>query len=296
MLKRVLCIVSIIGIVCSFSSCGLFSNSLEDYFSEWESTSDSEIIIIDVENMLYATHDEVVTEDLYEKIGPSFGSSSQYRNTLLFESDNKIYGVHSGDAISETNSATAYIFAMDLTTWQVEILYTGTYGPHTTKIYTEQYYSDGNIIIFDGVIVTKYNIKTATVENIPAEEFDFRESFSYKMLEDDKGRADGKIKITQAGGETVLSVEHMAEKNEYIESLLTLKNSKTLFGAVDPLQSFFKKAYSFNGKLYLVCEVFERDGECNALVFSYDLASEEVKFLYHSFSSDLSDIIIIPRL
>ena len=87
----------------------------------------------------------------------------------------------------------------------------------------------------------------------------------------------------------------MAQRHPYVQDLLSVGTLRNPLGKVDPLKGFFTSSYVVNGKIYLVCDVMDNDGESNGVLFSYDYENDQFVFLFHVFSNAYPDLVIIPN-
>jgi len=275
------------------------TNSMEDFFEAWQVTNDSSVAIVDDRAETITFNEKTVN---VRAILKKYYSNPDL-HTLLLKSDWKLYGIHAYNFTDEVYYETIDLYAIDLETESLEVLYTSPYCPRENADSYEKlrnvevHYSNRNIIVYDGTVVTKYNIDTSSVENLPPTELSYpKKPYTVETVNDNNGEIYWKkCKIISESGERMISVEYMAQKHEYIHKLLEFGKHKTLFGTIDPLERFFYNSYVINEKIYLVCCILDRDGERNATVFSYDYKSETFEFIYHGFSGGIPRIYLIPN-
>ena len=285
-LSKIGIFVVLTALVAFLSSCfGLLHNSMEEYFAEWEISSDSKIsIVIDEQDILHSDGESI-------KIFQSLEQYYEYplvRIQLLANVKGKIYGVYSHQVGKEPRIVELFVFEPSSDTLQV--LYRNSY-PSSTKYNT--YYDNHNVVISCDQTVLVYDIDTNEIHTIVSGDYSLPEArFQIEKRQENEQTC---FKIGCDGEERTISLAYMAERNEYVDELTRLEEHQTLLGRVDPMEDFLCKCVCVNDKLYFVCVVYDRDGECNYLIFSYDYALDEFKCIYHVFNTDPLDLYFIPR-
>lgn len=83
-----------------------------------------------------------------------------------------------------------------------------------------------------------------------------------------------------------VTLESMAEKNNYAKKLLEL-SSRKIWSGKSPTYKVFSMVRTVGDRIYLICEVLNWNGESFSIVFQYDFSSENVLYVYSIKTSDL---------
>ena len=259
---------------------------MEDFFAEWE------IEEIDTNIAIYNTHLDELT--LGEKtIDVEFLTG----DTLLCVIENNLYCFGVSYNTSGAYKNLGRIFCVNLENKEIEYLHLGQYCPNNDdNAYTpDAYYQDGNIIIFDNATTTIYNIETGKAKKLPAEAFSqvYTPKYTFEYPQNTEGsRKD--LKIIGEEGERILTLEYMAEKHEYIKRVIDFGVHNNIDGPSDPVRNFFSEGFVVKDEIYLLCNVYDRNGHSNGIVFRYNYDKDEFVYLYHSFNYGLLFGDIIP--
>lgn len=95
-----------------------------------------------------------------------------------------------------------------------------------------------------------------------------------------------KIVVTQNNKTYVLTVSDLVEKNSVAKTVFDKYNNQTINGT-RACEYFFDNIQFINGNIYIVCRVHRWDGCAYALVFSYDLQTENIEYLGGHYTNDL---------
>ncbi len=301
-MKKKLMLCAILLLISIFlNSCGLLTNSLDGFFAEWERRSDPNVAIVNQDSGTICIDGKVLALDMI--IDEYYGQSNSNIGTILAIVGDKIYGILEYISSDDNYYYNIRIYSVDIHTEQMEVLYQENVAPKNEELYrdgwgayhVEQYYSCRNIVACDGAVIITYDIDTGKVEHKPPEEFTYPVA---KYTIEDRGGVFNfdfdKIVIINGEEKRTITVEYMAERHEYVRRLLELGELKGFFGTVDPTETFFYDECVIDSKVYLTCNVLEKDGGSNGLVFSYDYEGDFFEFLYHEFVIDTPKLTVIP--
>ena len=307
-IKKGISIILLITTILSLFSCSLFSNSLEDFFSEWEPEVDRSIAIIGIEYK-----EEIFYNGEHIKFGHILEEYYGREPVLLKDSylavyNGNLYVAYKYGSNDNNYGYTIDICSINLTDLKLEVLYTGMFSPKNIpdnvfpkSTSPEIYYSNLNAYIFDGVSMTIFNLETKEIQKLEICNFEIPSTEKYRVeyLKDDKGWRDPSgIKIIGDSFERLITFDYMAQRNPYVNKLKELKTEPTYFERIFkltmPLDKFFGEAQCFDDMVYIRCCVFDEDGEENALIFSYNCSTDSFAFIYHTFSSSNPDSFVIP--
>ena len=264
----------------------LYKNGLEDFFKEWNPTVDSDVAIIDGENETFLVNGEALeSSDALEKYFSSYYSQDSlvFADGIMYVA-RRTYFKSEGEIYIEVK-----VCGINFKTGEDKIIYVENYcvdeGAPSTLYY------DGKIYICDGVKTIEIDIGTLTVEEFPADYFlSLPKKYEVRIETSENEKIiDEKVVIRHGDAERELMLSYFAENNEYIKKIVDSANDIRF-----NRNGFFQKSYVVNDKIYLFCCVLDRDGESNGILFSYDYITEEILFIYHSFSSEHSDIRVVP--
>ena len=291
MKKLICCILVITCCWLCLSSC-LLRNSMEDFFADWEPKSDPSIAIVSDRQDWIAFDDKEIT----------FPQIYSYRGVLCFL-NGKLYGVHSGYTCDdEEYHRLVEVYVYDTEADEVELLHSDKYSPidgvgSDASYFFDAFFYNRNIVLHDNEKTVSINIDTRAVEYLEADAFsNFRQLYDVKRIADTSDEAYYKqLTIVKGDEERVITVDYMANRNEYVDKLRQLEEHTTLFDTIDPLEKFFQDSFVINEKIYLVCNVFDREGERNTLIFCYDYENDSFEYLYHRFTSGQPHIYVIEK-
>lgn len=301
MCRYFLVLVLFASVIVSTVSCK-GENDLEEFFAEWEPEIDPNIAIADFYNDILTVGNKTYDLELL--------SQAQYfsPNEMIVIRDGLLYVMqtHYNREPEREYELRITIHSIDLETLEVKRRYIGEYcsieaQEQTGEIsYVKVYYSDGKIILYDKFVMTVLDIDTYIAKDYPAEEF----VYPYKYVIDNVN-GEGvqycvydRIKIASEDEERVITVDYVAQRNEYVRSLTEIEYGFPYFQK-NLMESFFgaiaTNLYTIiDDKIYLLTSFPDQDGEENVLVFSYDFPEDKFTFLHHNFSSYNSATYLIP--
>ena len=296
-IKRIM-IISILLLVFILPSC-LFVNEFEDYFSSWVPEKDENVAIVLEKNKVIIGEKTIdvahLLSEYYSSI-PDFEYEDSCKiDQILMVKNNKIYGSKSYPLKEENDHKFGIdIYTIDINTNVVEIVYSGEHFLKNEENMYEYisrnektYYSYGNIVIYDGFDYTIFNIETNETEKISPQEYEPTDC-KYDIKRIDEG-----YEITYGEEKREITFEYLLERNEYIAKLSTLEKEYN-YRDLPPLEYFWNGNYVFGDTIYFVLNVLEPDGESNALLVSYDIATDSVSYLYHYYTADVPSYRILP--
>ena len=288
-------------ILYSCTSClrGIGKNGLAEIFDAWEEENDPNIAIYDERKNLVIVNGQTIS--LQESLGKYYEHIDQ--DLIVCVKDNKIYGLHDYNFWQIERRYNVDLYSFDIAKKEFEVLYTGLFGPGDSdrpiKYLSDEtvYYNNNTIVFTEGYHLVSYKIDTGEVEELNPQDFSKpKKEYSVERIYDENGYIDFKaIIIKSETDERTISVDYMAERHPYVQDLLSIGTLRNPLGKVDPLMGFFTSSYVVNGKIYLVCDVMDNDGESNGVLFSYDYENDQFVFLFHVFSNAYPDLVIIPN-
>jgi hypothetical protein len=247
---------------------------------------DSSIAMVSLRNTLIVGENEINISDMLPAID----------YFVLYE-NGKLYGLD--DHYLENNNYKFEIFVLDVENGELEILHTENCTKPLPDIQTYEkcYYFDRNIAYYNGIDMTVYNLDTSEVRYLPVDDPTLPEQ-KYKIdrLKKDDGEIDySGLKISSKTEERIITLQYMAERNEYAKELYNLETESFLGEKIDPLKKFFYKYTIVDNRIYLICRILEKDGESNAVVFRYDFEEDNFEYIYRRFTRDTPQIQIFSR-
>ena len=297
MIKRLGFIILVLVLVISMTSCTLGSNSMKGFFDDWIIQKDSRVAIVDKRYDTISINGDVVKIDTM--LAKYF--ENPHDDVFLLLSDEKLYGVHSYNFVDEHYYETVDIYELDLGTEMIQILHTGRYCPRDESTENEMtsseiYYSNRSIILYDGTCMTVLDVDTLETTRLSANEFSRPlPKYTVESIKKDSGDVDrSRLKIVCNSEERIITIDYMAQRNEYVKKLSELEAHKGVFTTIEPMKDFFYKSFVLDNQIYFLCRVLDRDGESNALMFRYDYESEALELIYLGFSSDYPSLYLIP--
>lgn len=297
---KTLCLSLIIVLIVLLLSSCLFTNELEEYFLSWVPEKDENIAIVLDKNRVIIGEKTIDVADAlsrYYYSVPNFDYEDSCKlDQILLVKDNKIYGSKSY-SLSKEN---AYRFGIDIyaidinNTDIIEKIYSGEHFSKSEENRYEYvsrnektYYSNGDIVIYDGFDYTIINVDTKEVRKVsPCEYEPTNCKYDIKWVENG-------YEIMYGTDRREITFEYLAERNEYLASLKTLQNEYH-YRNISPLEHFWHNKYVFGDTIYFVLDVLEPDGESNALLVSYNVTTDSVAFLYHYYTADIPSCHIYP--
>ena len=141
-------------------------------------------------------------------------------------------------------------------------------------------YSNGKIYLHGKDITVVYDIDNDTVcetEGYPIGKYRWN-------IEDHKAIT---IEDTEQNIFRTVTLESMAEHNDYAKELLNLSTRK-IWSGDSPTKQIFAKVKIIDNQIYIVCEVLNWLGESFAVIFRYDISSDEIRYLS---SKKVGDIV-----
>ena len=296
-----ICALLLLFVVCiSLCSCGIGQNGLKDLFDAWEKENDSNIAIFDERKDVVIVNGENISLD--EILKPYYENTSD--ELILCVIDNKIYGLHAYNFVSNKNHETIDLYSFDVETNEFKVLYTSEFAPREKgeeKNYlsrTTACYNDGKILIYDGGSTVSYDIATGIVDELTGDDFSYQEcEYSLEFICAEDGERDYKsFKIKRENEERTITIDYMAERSPYVQELVNIGVIDSIYGDVDPLEFFIgNDSCVIDDKIYIICRVLDNDGESNGLVFSYDYDTDQFVFIDYVFSIDYPKLVIVPN-
>lgn len=299
-LMKQISILLLLSVVCIlFCSCGIGKNGLAEIFDAWEEENDPNIAIYDDRKNLVIVNGQTIS--LQESLGKYYENIDQ--DLIVCVKDNKIYGLHAYNFVHIERGYNVDLYSFDIAKQEFEVLYTGIFGPGDSDRPRKQlsdetvYYNNNTIVFTEGYHLVSYKIDTGEVEELNPQDFSKpKKEYSIERVYDENGYIDFKaIIIKSETDERTISVDYMAERHPYVQDLLNIGVLRNPLEEVDPLKSFFNDSFVVNGKIYLVCDVMDNDGESNGVLFSYDYENDQFTFIHHVFSNAYPDLVIIPN-
>ncbi len=291
-MKRLCMMIVIIFVMFVQTSCGIFQNDMKDYFGAWERSNDENIaLMLECKTLIY----EGKSIDIASILGKHYKEENFRANNVFCVVDGVLYGARVKHLWDDDSSYQEKIdiYAIDLVNDQVEIVHTKEYCPKNNGeafVYAKVYSHENKVIITDNVITTVIDVETRTEVCLDASEFESPiPTFDVKRL--DEGNVYKGYIISQNEEYRTIDLEYMASKNEYALALKSLENYST---GKSPTERFFYDHFEIGDKLYFLCDVLEKDGESNALLFSYDYQNESFDFLYHYYTNDVPGDRVYP--
>lgn len=297
-IKKIIIIIAIIIGALILPSC-LFINELEDYFSSWIPEKDENIAIVLDKNRVVVSDKTIDVADILNKFYNSL-PNFEYKDSckidpILCIKNNKIYGSKSYSLNEESDYKFGIdIYSIDINTNAIEIVYSGEHFSKNTENRYEYvsrnkktYYSKGSVVIYDGFDCTIFNIETKEVKKFSPREYQFDKS-NYEIEFIGNG-----YKIKKDCQEINVTYEYLAKRNDNVAMLESLEKEYK-YRSESPLERFWQGYYVIDQTIYFVLDVLEPDGESNALLVSYDISTDTVKFLYHYFTADLPSDNVYP--
>lgn len=160
------------------------------------------------------------------------------------------------------------------------------------------YYESGKIIITDFSKLLEYNVLDDTYAVMDYNEYTHPEyNFYYTQIKDATDYNEG-LQIDHKGNSYFISTDYLQESNNVIAQIS--KNFKR--NIWDGCSSFIHLPYSalkIDGNIYLICNVYDFNGGAYALVFLYDLKTDESNYITYCYTWDkpeLSDFYVVPRI
>lgn len=276
-------------------------NGLDKVFDAWEEEKDSNVAIFDDrKDFVIVNGEELYLDEILK---------TYYENTsdelILCVVDNKIYGLHAYNFLSNEKGETVDLYSFDIETNEFEILYTSEFAPQETEdakeylSHTKACYNNGKILIYDGGRTVSYDIDTGNVDELAADGFSYpKYEYDLEFIYDEDGNRDYKsFKAKNKNEERTINIDYIAERSSYVQELVNIGIIDSIYGNVDPLEFFISgNSCVINDKIYLICRVLDNDGESNGLVFSYDYNTDQFTFIYQVFSMDYPKLSVLPNV
>ena len=280
-----------VALICvmAFASC-VNKNDLEDFFLGCEAQSNDEVAIV-LENDYIIIGDKTID---YSKIVNNAYPQEEDTTSIdpiLCINNNCIYGIKSYCLSKENKNRFGIdIYSINIETEQLEIVYSGEHYPRDTEQANEFvqraeniFFYDGAIIIKDGANITEYEIDTRQINVFDYNSYNQNSKISWKKEENI-------IKVQNDSKEFEINIDFLANKNSEIEKISNIPNDYKYDDKMK--ETFYKRFlteenYLYGEKLYLICDVKDKQGESTAILVSCDLETQEVQFLYWYFTWDV---------
>lgn len=272
----IVCLLLLLAVALFFLD---FKYNLRHFFDNWESEAeDSCLHIVNDYNSVY----NKMGNRLFDLNGVS--PEGTIKKAVCVQND-RIYFVYGTKDVNTKHGRIWHIALVNINGEDVKEHYFGNLSdsdsicPDLNDLSTisnksEQYgvlYDSGQIVLIGNQKKVVFDIEKETIaeaDEIPAGKYtwqiDNHQSVEIHSLESDIVKT--------------ITLEEMAQKNEYAKKLFSLSSRKNWNGR-SPTQNFFESVKVIDEKIYLICTVYNWNGESFAIVFRYDFPSDSFYFL-----------------
>ncbi len=289
-MKRIMIIICAIAVILSVVITTIIQldskYNMRHYFDNWQAEVDEEIAPVLNDYYVYYRDKKVDLHDI----------SPGYIREVYCVNDDRIYFCYSTSVLDSGAGVMWHIASIGLDGENLinhyscnlfdksDYLTQDRYIRLSYQEYNENYYGgfyDDNKIYLHGIDRTVvYDICNDTaceVNEYPISRYrwNFNETHSEVTIED----------CEQNLCKTV-TLESMAEKNNYAKKLLEL-SSRKIWSGESSTYKIFSMVRTVEDQIYLICEVLNWNGESFAVVFQYDFSLEHVLYVSSTKTSDL---------
>lgn len=259
------------------------------------------------EKIPYVYYDKLALDNLIIDFGEILDENKY--NWLFHEvyviQNNTIWFGFSDIGSNENGSRQWNIASMNVDSKELNICYSGEFclGFETDKVYVQNnnhsneshqndngFYYNGKIILTDHVKTVEYDLQTKKSTEFMAG------SYEYPTLEIEAEIVDHHtISFSKENKQKVFDVNHGKQKSNVFEKLYELEKEKNWQGK-SYLSKLFDKVQIVNNQIYIICRVYNWDGETHAIVFQYDYDTNSCKYAFHCFMDDIigNDLYVVP--
>lgn len=207
---------------------------------------------------------------------------------------------------NENGSSKWNIASINVSGKELDICYSGEFclGIGADKVYVQNnnnhskegyqtdngFYYDGKIVLTDRVKTVEYDLQTKKSTEFMAR------SYEYPTLAIEAEIVDHHtISFLKENKQKVFDVKQGKQTSNVFKKLYELEKEKNWQGK-SYLSELFDKVQIVNNQIYIICRVFNWDGETHAIVFQYDYDTNSCKYAFHCFMDDIigNDLYVVP--
>lgn len=308
MIKKIASIIlSTIMIISTMTSCSRFYQNNVDSAKEEQAKKMLEELEPSIPtDIVFVLGDGTVIIDGEQENIPDM---INYPYEAVIEFDRKVYCVGAKLSVGADDEqygiyySKAPIYCVDIDTNEKLTLYTHYYHPVKSKVpyvYGELRFVPINrgIALYDGISTILFDVKTNTVNELPAKEYYSFVNSHYSVSGGSNAEPfkvfSNSFCISSATQTRVIDMEQLMNKHDQTRELMGFCIDNGLFirepSSRDKESIFFSYVYTYGDKVYLNCYPFSYED----LFFQYDFNSDSFKLIYSCAKS--LGIKIVPRV
>ena len=152
------------------------------------------------------------------------------------------------------------------------------------------FYYDGKIVLTDHVKTVEYDLQTNNSTEFMATSYEYPTLLIEAEIVDHHT-----ISFLKENKQKVFDVKQGKQTSKVFKKLYELEKEKNWQGK-SYLSELFDKVQIVNDQIYIICRVFNWDGETHAIVFQYDYDTNSCKYAFHCFMDDIigNDLYVVP--
>lgn len=220
---------------------------------------------------------------------------------VFCEQNNRLYFCYTKSNSMQKDICTYYIASCDLSANDFQIHYSADFqislSPLPQNLLSDYYplnylssyeknqggaYSNGQILLQDQNQVAVYDIaldQAALYQDESEIQSVLSEFFHRELNWEIHNQSEIVFSNNDTGEIRILTLEKMAESNEYANALLKISDKKTWDKNITFGEQFFSGVKILDGEPYVICKIFRWDGNSIAIVFKYDFDTNTVKYV-----------------
>lgn len=298
-MKRIISTLLILALSLVIVGCSS-GEKLNQTFDTYEIETKEKISYVYYDTLVYG--DRIINfEEMLDK--------SEYRGTfheVYFIQGDTIWFGFSNATKNEDGSKTWHIASINADSKEINICYSGNFGlkKGADKFYAQNnnrlseghqvdngFYYDGKIVLTDRTKTVEYDLQANKIAEFAASDYE------YPILPIKADIIDyHTVSFSKESREKIFDVKQARQSSIAFEKLYELEQEKNWQGK-PYLSELFDNVQIVDDQIYIICNVFNWNGETHAIVFQYDFDTNSCKYAFHRFMDDVigNNLYIVPQ-